>query len=191
MLPKLMKPTLLWGNFRVFCFGSRACCVGLTFCLGCEHNMDLEAGAGCVELFGDFVFFTGVKDVVLKSFEVHSLEFLASQIQKEDFIDVDPSVLVELFSSLFPNPSFLRVIGKLFAQWPLAPTSTANKSTLHPLDDIIVERGVYFPSFTECHVSIFSSQGQVSSIMMILFKELEYMTISGRRVVIVMCGGKT
>ena len=75
--------------------------------------MDLEAGAGWVELF---VFFTGVKDVVLKSFEVHSLEFLASQIQKEDFIDVDPSVLVELFTSLLPNPSFFRVIGKLFAQ---------------------------------------------------------------------------
>ena len=52
----------------------------------------------------------------LKSFEVHSLEFPASQIQKEDFIDVDPSVLVELFTSLLPNPSFLRVIGKLFAQ---------------------------------------------------------------------------
>ena len=64
-----MKPTLLWGSFRVFCFGSIACCVGgLTFCLGCEHNMDLEAGAGWVELFGDLVFFTGVKDVVLKIF---------------------------------------------------------------------------------------------------------------------------
>ena len=101
-----MRPTLLWGSFRVFCFGSVACSVGLTFCLGYEQNMDLEAGAGWVELFGDFVFFTGVKDVVLMSFEVHSLEFLASQIQKEDFIDVDPSVLVELFTSLLPNPSF-------------------------------------------------------------------------------------
>ena len=99
-----MKPTLLWGSFRVFCFGSVACSVGLTFCLGCEQNMDLEAGTGWVELFGDCFF------------EVHSLEFLASQIQKEDFIDVDPSVLVELFTSLLPNPSFLRVIGKLFAQ---------------------------------------------------------------------------
>ena len=85
-----MKSTLLWGSFRVFCFGSVD--LGLTFCLGCEHNMDLEAVAGWVEIFGDFVFFTGVKDVVFKSFEAHSLEFLASQIQKEDFIDVDPSV---------------------------------------------------------------------------------------------------
>ena len=59
--------------------------------------MDLESGAGWVELFGDLVFFTGVKDVVLKSFEVHSLEFLASQIQKEDFIDVESKRLGRTF----------------------------------------------------------------------------------------------
>ena len=53
---------------------SVACSVGLTSRLGCEQNMDQEAGAGWVELFGDFVFFIVVKDVVLKSFEVHSLE---------------------------------------------------------------------------------------------------------------------
>ena len=100
-------------------------------------------------------------------------------MQKEDFMHVKPTFLVVVKASLLENPNLLKHNVTDLEQYPLAPTSMANRSAPQPLDVIVFTRHVYFASLVECQRSMFSSQGQVSSTKTTLFNELENITISG------------
>ena len=108
-----MKPT---GQIEL-AFGT-----GLMFCLG--------YGLGDGELQDSFRESLTLRLVV----EVHSLLFLASQIQKEHSKDDLLKFLMLLLLRVLLTPSFLRQHKTDLEQYPLAPTSTAKSSTDYPLD---------------------------------------------------------
>ena len=112
-----MKPT---GQIEL-AFGT-----GLMFCLG--------YGLGDRELQDSFRESLTLRLVV----EVHSLFFLASQIQKEHSMDDLLKFLMLFLIRILLKPSFLRQHKTDLEQYPLAPTSTAKSSTDHPLDSIVV-----------------------------------------------------
>ena len=99
---------------------------GLMFCLG--------YGLGDGELQDSFRESLTLRLVV----EVHSLLFLASQIQKEHSMDDLLKFLMLFLIRILLKPSFLRQHKTDLEQYPLAPTSTAKSSTDHPLDSIVV-----------------------------------------------------
>ena len=68
---------------------------------------------------------------------VHSLLFLASQIQKEHSIEDLLNFLIVFLISLLLKPSFLKQHKTDLEQYPLARTSTAKSSTYQPLDSLI------------------------------------------------------
>ena len=94
---------------------------------------------------------------------VHSLLFLASQIQKEHSMEDLLNFLMLFLIRLLLKPSFLRQLKTVLEQYPLAPTSTVKNSTDHPLDSIVVFKAKYLFVLVVCHDSIFSSQGHVNS----------------------------
>ena len=94
---------------------------------------------------------------------VHSLMFLASQIQKEHSIDLLNFLIVFLVSLLL-KPNFLKQHKTDLEQYPLAPTSTAKSSTHQPLDSMIAFKAKYLLILVPCQDSLFSSQGHVSSM---------------------------
>ena len=63
---------------------------------------------------------------------VHSLLFLASQIQKEHSMEDLLNFLMLFLIRVLLKPSFLRQHKMDLEQYPLAPTSTAKSSTDHP-----------------------------------------------------------
>ena len=89
---------------------------------------------------------------------VQSLLFLASQIQKERFIEDLLNFLMLFLIRVLLKPSFLRQHKIDLVQYPLAPTSTAKSSTDHPLDCIVVFKVKYLLILVLCHHSMFSSQ---------------------------------
>ena len=59
------------------------------------------------------------------------------------------------------------------AQYPQAPTSTAKKWTDQLFVLIVGQSGSYIPNLVAFHDSIFSSQGQVSAIIITIFVVVE------------------
>ena len=123
---------------------------GLIFCFG--------YGIGDGELQDSFRESLTLRLVV----EVHSLLFLASQIQKEHSMDDLLKFLMLFLIRVLLKPSFLRQHKTDLQQYPLAPTSTAKSSTDHPLDSIVVFKAKYLLILVLCHDSMFSSQGHVN-----------------------------
>lgn len=72
----------------------------------------------------------------------------------------------------------------MFAQYPLAPTSMAKKSTDQPFVAMTFTKDEYFVVLVECQLSIFSSHGHVSSISITLLWQLENIITSGLNEVI-------
>ena len=140
---------------------------GLIFCFG--------YGIGDGELQDSFRESLTLRLVV----EVHSLLFLASQIQKEHSMDDLLKFLMLFLIRVLLKPSFLRQHKTDFEQYPLAPTSTAKSSTDHPLDSIVVFKAKYLLILVLCHDSMFSSQGHVNSMSITFLKTLEKIVISG------------
>ena len=101
---------------------------GLIFCFG--------YGIGDGELQDSFRESLTLRLVV----EVHSLLFLASQIQKEHSMDDLLKFLMLLLIRVLLRPSFLRQHKTDLEQYPLAPTSTAKRFTDHPLELFLKQR---------------------------------------------------
>ena len=89
--------------------------------------------------------------------EVHSLLFLASQIQKEHSMDDILKFLMLFLIRVLLKPSFLRQHKIDLEQYPLALTSTAESSTDHPLDSIVAFKAKYLFILVLRHDSMFSS----------------------------------
>ena len=140
---------------------------GLVFCFG--------YGLGDGELQDSFRESLTLKLVV----EVHSLLFLASQMQKEHSMDDLLKFLMLFLIKVLLKPSFLRQHKTDFEQYPLAPTSTAKSSTDHPLDSIVAFKAKYMLILVLCHDFMFSSQGHVNSMIITFLKTLEKIVISG------------
>jgi len=102
-----------------------------------------------------------------------TVEFRASQIANEASKETELKDLAILFEASDNRRT----------QYPLAPTSIANKSAIQPFSPILSTKAPYLFLLMECHSLIFSSQGLVSSIMIACFDALEKMTMSGRRLV--------
>ena len=111
--------------------------------------------------------------------EVHSLLFLASQIQKEHSMDDLLKFLILFLIRVLLKPSYLRQHKTELEQYPLALTSTAKSSTDHPLDSIVAFKAKYLLILVLCHDFMFSSQGHVNSRSIAFLKTLEKIVISG------------
>ena len=74
---------------------------------------------------------------------IHSLLLLATQTQKEHFIEDLFNFLMVFLISLLLKHSFLKQQKIDLEQYPLAPTSTAKSSTHQPLDSMIVFKAKY------------------------------------------------
>ena len=90
----------------------------------------------------------------------------------------------------FLNPKLLKQQKTELEQYPLAPTSTANRSTLQPLFSTTLFSGKYLLTLVLCQASIFSLYGHVSSMRITLFSFLEKIIISGLSSENAMWGGK-
>ena len=110
---------------------------------------------------------------------VHSLLFLASQIQKEYSIEDLLKFVIVFLISLLLKLSFLKQDKTDLEQYPLVPTSTAESSTHQPLDSMIVFKAKYLLILVPCQDSIFSSQQHVSSMRITFLKLFEKIVISG------------
>ena len=78
----------------------------------------------------------------------------------------------------FLKPKLLTQHETDLEQYPLAPTSTANRSTLQPLFSITLFSGKYLLTLTLCQASIFSSHGRVSSMGITLLSLFEKIVMS-------------
>ena len=111
---------------------------------------------------------------------VQSLLFLASQIQSEHSIEDLLNFLIEFLIRVLLKPSFLEQHKTDLEQYPLAPTSTAKRSTHQPLDSMIVFKAKYLLILVPCQNSIISSQGHVSSMRITFLKLLEKNVMSSQ-----------
>ena len=111
--------------------------------------------------------------------EVHSLLFLASQMQTEHSMDELLKFLMLFLIRVLLKPSFLRQHKIDLEQYPLALTSTAKSSTDHPLDSIVSFKAKYLLILVLCHGSMCSSQGHVNSMSLIFLTTVEIIVISG------------
>ena len=109
---------------------------------------------------------------------VHSLLFLASQIQKQDSMEDLLNFLMLFLIRVLLKPSFLRQHTTDLEQYPLAPTSTSKSSSDPPLDSIVVFKAKYLLILVLCHDSMFSSQGHVNSTSITFLRALENIVIS-------------
>ena len=109
----------------------------------------------------------------------HALLFLASQIQKEHSIEHLLICFIVVLMVRFLKPKLLKQHKTDLEQYPLAPTSTANRSTLQPLFSITLFSGKYLLTLTLCQASMFSSHGHVSSMRITLFSLFEKIVMSG------------
>ena len=120
----------------------------------------------------------------------HALLFLATQILKEHSIEHLLICFMVVFIMRFLNSKLLKQHKTDLEQYPLAPTSTANRSTLQPLFSITLFSGKYLLTLALCQASMFSSHGHVSSMRITLFSLLEKIVMSGLSSVNAMWGGK-
>ena len=93
----------------------------------------------------------------------HALLFLASQIQKEHSMEHLLICFIVVLMVRFLKPKLLKQHKTHLEQYPLAPTSTANRSTLQPLSSRTLFSGKYLLTLTLYQASIFPSHGHVSS----------------------------
>ena len=120
----------------------------------------------------------------------HALLFPASQIQKEHLIEYLLVCFIVVLMVWFHNPKLLKQYKTDLEQYPLAPTSTADRSRLEPLFSITLFSGKYLLTSALCEASIFSSHGHVSSMRITLFSLLEKIVMAGLKSVNAMWGGK-
>ena len=73
----------------------------------------------------------------------HALLFLASQIQKEHYIEHLLICFIVVLMVQFLKPKPLKQHKTDVEQYPPAPISTANRSTLQPLFSITLFSGMY------------------------------------------------
>ena len=85
----------------------------------------------------------------------HALLFMASQIQKEHSIEHVLICFLVILMVRFFKPKLLKQHKTDLEQYPLAPTSTANKSTLEPLFSVILFSGKYLLTLALCQDSMF------------------------------------
>ena len=109
----------------------------------------------------------------------HGLSFLASQIQKEHSIELLLICFIVVLMVRFLKPKLLKQHKTDLEQFPLAPTSTANRPTLQPLFSITLFSGKYLLTLALCQTSMFSSHGHVSSMRITLFSLFEKIVMSG------------
>ena len=109
----------------------------------------------------------------------HALFFLASQIQKEYSIEHLLICFIVVLMVQFFKPKLLKQHKTEREQYPLAPTFTANRSTLQPLFSITLFSGIYLLILALCQASMFSSHGHVSSMRITFFSLLEKIVLSG------------
>ena len=105
--------------------------------------------------------------------------FLTSKIQKEHSIEHLLSYFIVLLMMQFMRPKLLKQHKTDPERYPLAPISTANRSTLQPLFSITFFSGKYLLTLVLCHSSMFSSHGQVNSMRITLSSLLEKIVMSG------------
>ena len=98
---------------------------------------------------------------------------LANQIQKEDSIDILLTVFKVFLAKMLLKPRFRKQHNKGLEQDPLAPTSMVYRSTSQPLYFIADFNGKYLLILWSCYFSIFSSQGQINSIIITFLAKLE------------------
>ena len=79
----------------------------------------------------------------------------------------------------FLKPKLLKQHKTDLEQYPLTPTSTANKLTLKLLFSITPFSGMYLLTLALHRASKFSSHGHVSSMRITLFSWLEKIVMSG------------
>ena len=90
----------------------------------------------------------------------------------------------------FFKPKLLKQHKTDLEQYPLAPTSTSNRSMLQRLFSITLFSGMYLLILVLRHASMFSSHGDVSSMRITLFSLLEKIVMSGLSSVKAKSGGK-
>ena len=120
----------------------------------------------------------------------HALLFMASQIQKEHSIEHVLICFLVILMVRFFKPKLLKQHKTDLEQYPLAPTSTANKSTLEPLFSVILFSGKYLLTLALCQDSMFFWLGHVSSMRITIFSLLEKIIMSGLSSAKAMWGGK-
>ena len=108
-----------------------------------------------------------------------ALLFLASQIQKVHFIENFLICFIMVLMEQFFKPKLLKQHKTDLEQYPLAPTSTSNRSMLQRLFSITLFSGMYLLILVLRHASMFSSHGDVSSMRITLFSLLEKIVMSG------------
>ena len=89
----------------------------------------------------------------------NALLSLASQIQKEHSIKHLLICFIVVLMVQFFIPKLLKQYKTDLEQYPLAPTSTANRSTLKPLFSITLFRSMYLLILVLWQAAIFSSHG--------------------------------
>ena len=119
----------------------------------------------------------------------HAL-FLASQIQKEHSTEHLLISFTVVLVVRFFKPKLLKQHKTYLGQYPLAPNSTANRSTLQPLFSVTLFRGVCFLILALCQASMFSSHGHASFMRITYFSLLEKIVMSGLSSVKATWGGK-
>ena len=119
----------------------------------------------------DLLEFFGERSISLKD---HALLFLA-----EHFIEHLLRSFIVVLMVRFLKPKLLKQHKIDLQRYHLAPTSTANRSTFHPLFSITLFRSMYLLILALRQASMFSSHGQVSSIRITLFSLRETIVITG------------
>ena len=151
-------------------------------------------------IFKEFVFevvdsgfwWTGGSSGVFKersiSLEDHALLFLANQTQKKHSLEQLLSCFIVVLMVRFLKPKLLKQHKTDLEQYPLAPTFTANRSTLQLLFSITLFSGMYLLTLALCQASMFSPNWKVSSMRITLFSLSK--KIYGLSSVKAMWGGK-
>ena len=120
----------------------------------------------------------------------HALLFLTSQIQNEHSIEHLLICFIVVLMMQFLKPKLLTQHKTDLQQYPPAPTSTANRTTLQPLFSIALFSGMYLWNLALCQASICCSHGHVSSMKITFFSLLEKIVMSGFSLVKAMWGRK-
>ena len=97
-------------------------------------------------------------------------------------MDVWPRIFDVDLASLLGNPSFLRQLRTLLEGYPQAPTSTAKRSTAQQVFFDGMHQWLIFVKLYWMP-PIFSSHGQVNSMIMTCLSDGEYIRMSGRKAV--------
>ena len=95
------------------------------------------------------------------------------------------------FFSLAPTPSRVSALRRELLEKPRHPTSTGQSTAFQPFRSASSRSSEYFLAFLSCALCIPASSGTVSSIRSTLLVDGDQITMSGRKLVTAMEGGKT